>query len=40
MISSGKIGIIAGNDQFPILVARSARKMGLKVIAVGFPDET
>ena len=40
MISSGKIGIIAGNGQFPILVARSARKMGLKVIAVGFPDET
>ncbi len=40
MISSDKIGIIAGNGQFPLLVAKSAREMGLKVIAVGFPDET
>ncbi len=37
---SGKIGIIAGNGQFPILVAESAREKGLKVVAVGFPDET
>ena len=40
MISTDKIGIIAGNGQFPFLVAQSARKKGLKVIAVGFPDET
>ncbi len=40
MISSSKIGIIAGNGQFPILAAQSARKKGLEVIAVGFPDET
>ncbi len=40
MISSSKIGIIAGNGQFPILVAQSAREKGLEVIAVGFPDET
>lgn len=35
-----KIGLIAGNGQFPLLVAKELRKIGHEVIAVGFPGET
>jgi len=34
------IGLIAGGGKFPIMVADSARKQGLKVIAVAHKDET
>ncbi len=34
------LGIVAGGGQFPILCARAARKLGLKVVAVGFNGET
>ena len=36
----GNLGIIAGSGNFPLLVADSARKMGLKVIAVAHKGET
>ncbi len=35
-----RIGIIAGNGQFPILFARAARTQGLKTVAVAFAGET
>ncbi len=35
-----KIGLIAGNGQFPHLIAESARQMGLSVIAVAHEGET
>lgn len=34
------LGIIAGGGQFPLLVARSARKAGLRVVAVAHKGET
>ncbi len=34
------LGIIAGSGQFPLLVARSARKSGLRVVAVAHRGET
>jgi UDP-2,3-diacylglucosamine hydrolase len=34
------IGLIAGNGDFPELVAGAARKLGLRVVAVAFPEET
>lgn len=34
------LGIIAGGGQFPLLVARSARKAGLRVVAVAHRGET
>ncbi|MDD9304921.1 MAG: UDP-2,3-diacylglucosamine diphosphatase LpxI [Desulfobacter sp.] len=36
----GKIGLIAGGGQFPLLFARKAAQKGFKVIAAGFPSET
>ena len=35
-----KIGLIAGSGKFPLLVAESARRKGLKVIAVAHKGET
>ena len=35
-----KIGIIAGNGNFPILCAKEASKKGAKVIAIGIRGET
>ena len=35
-----KIGLIAGNGQFPLLFAESARQKGLEVYAVGYQGET
>jgi hypothetical protein len=37
---SKKIGIIAGNGQFPVLCARAAHHRGLEVVAVAHRDET
>ncbi len=37
---TGIIGIIAGGGQFPFLVAKGAKAMGLRVIAVGFVGHT
>ncbi|MDL2209459.1 UDP-2,3-diacylglucosamine diphosphatase LpxI [Desulfovibrio sp. OttesenSCG-928-O18] len=36
----GVLGIIAGKGQFPVLVARGARDMGLSVVMVGFSGHT
>jgi len=38
--NKGVLGIIAGSGQFPLLVARSARKSGLQVVAVAHRGET
>ncbi|MEA3359104.1 MAG: UDP-2,3-diacylglucosamine diphosphatase LpxI [Thermodesulfobacteriota bacterium] len=35
-----KIGLIAGSGKFPILIAETAKKKGLKVIAVAHKGET
>jgi DUF1009 family protein len=35
-----KIGLIAGNGQFPIIFAENARRMGLSVVAVAHTGET
>jgi DUF1009 family protein len=35
-----KIGLIAGNGQFPLLFARAAQKKSWQVYAVGYRDET
>jgi UDP-2,3-diacylglucosamine hydrolase len=35
-----KIGLIAGNGQFPLLFARTARQKGWQVHAVAYRDET
>jgi DUF1009 family protein len=37
---SGKIGLIAGKGQFPLLLARAAREQGLSVAAVAHIGET
>ncbi len=37
---SEPLGIIAGNGEFPILLARAARQQGLHTIAVAFEGET
>lgn len=37
---NNKLGIIAGWGEFPALVAKEARAMGLQTVAVGFPEET
>jgi DUF1009 family protein len=34
------LGLIAGNGDFPALVATAAKRLGLRVIAVAFPEET
>lgn len=38
--SSQKIGLIAGNGQFPLIFAENARRMGIPVIAVAHTGET
>lgn len=35
-----RVGLIAGNGRFPLLVARSARSQGIEVIAVAHDGET
>lgn len=35
-----RIGLIAGNGRFPIILAESARKKGVEVIAIGINEET
>ncbi len=37
---SERIGLIAGNGQFPILFAKSARAQGKKVVAIAVREET
>lgn len=37
---SGKIGLIAGKGQFPLLFAQAARQQGLTVVAVAHRGET
>ena len=34
------LGIIAGNGEFPLILARSARQQGLRLVAVAFEGET
>jgi len=36
----GVVGLIAGRGELPLLAARTLREQGLRVIAVGFDDET
>jgi DUF1009 family protein len=36
----GPLGLIAGNGQFPFLVADAARRQGRRVVAVGIREET
>lgn len=40
MDSSKVIGLIAGNNQFPILFAKAARDQGFKVVAAGVIGDT
>jgi UDP-2,3-diacylglucosamine hydrolase len=40
MNESAPIGLIAGNGNFPLLIARAARKEGKKVVAVAHVGET
>ncbi len=40
MTEQKKIGLIAGNGQFPHIFAESARRMGLSVIAIAHEGET
>jgi DUF1009 family protein len=40
MVSLGKIGLIAGNGNFPLAFARAAKEKGLQVIAVAHEGET
>lgn len=35
-----KLGIIAGNGEFPLILARAARQQGLHVVAAAFEGET
>lgn len=35
-----RIGLIAGNGRFPILVAQKAREKGVEVVAIGINEET
>jgi hypothetical protein len=37
---SERLGLIAGNGRFPILLAQGARAAGMEVVAVGFRGET
>jgi hypothetical protein len=37
---SERLGLIAGNGRFPILLAQGARAAGVEVVAVGFRGET
>ncbi|MBM9604072.1 UDP-2,3-diacylglucosamine diphosphatase LpxI [Desulfopila inferna] len=37
---TGKIGMIAGNGQFPLLFAKAAHLKGLQVCAIGYQGET
>lgn len=37
---SERLGLIAGNGRFPILLAQGARAAGVEVIAIGFRGET
>ena len=37
---SKRLGIIAGNGRFPLIVAREARKQGIWVVAVAHKGET
>ncbi len=37
---ASSLGLIAGSGDFPILVAKSAKEMGMKVVAVGFKSQT
>lgn len=39
-IDIGKIGLIAGNGEFPLFFARFAREQGKKIIAVALKEET
>lgn len=39
-LGSQKIGLIAGNGQFPLIFADNARKMGISVVAVAHTGET
>ncbi len=39
-INTGKIGLIAGNGEFPLFFARFAREQGKKIIAVALREET
>ena len=36
----GTLGLIAGNRAFPLHVARAARRLGYRVVAVGLKEET
>ena len=36
----GQIGLIAGEGQFPFIVAQAAREQGLQVVAVAIKEET
>ncbi len=36
----GRVGLIAGGGQFPLLFAHAARQAGVDVVAVGFQGET
>jgi len=38
--SRGPLGLIAGNGQFPFLVADAARRQGRRVVAIGIREET
>jgi DUF1009 family protein len=40
MTPGAPLGLIAGNGRFPFLVARSARRAGRRVIAIGIKEET
>lgn len=39
-IDFDKVGIVAGNGQFPVLFARAAKKSGIKVYAAAHENET
>jgi DUF1009 family protein/predicted dehydrogenase len=39
-VSDGRVGLIAGGGQFPLLFAHAARQAGVVVVAVGFQGET
>lgn len=40
MAGSGKIGVIAGGGQFPLLFIDAARKSGMESVVVAFKGET
>ena len=35
-----KIGLIAGNRDFPLHVARAAKTLGIEVVAIAIEEET